>query len=106
VVAFAGHTMKTPRTTRDYLAQFSDYSPIAETAKTALSYVIPGAFRTELRKRDRLAQLARNGFDASKAIFVDAHLSASMLAYNSGPGISRRCLILCAGKGEDHMGAS
>jgi len=106
-IAFAGHTMKSPRTLRDYLSQFADEpSVVGDYARTALRYVIPGAFRTDLRKRDRLAHLGRNGFDAGRGVFVDAHLAAAMLAYNPGSGSSRRRLILSANAGADRLGAA
>lgn len=105
-VAFAGHTMQSPRTLRDYLSQFGEESSVRDYAKTALKYVIPGAFRTDLRKKDRLQNLARSGFEASRGSFVDAHLAASMLAYGSGAGFSRRCLVLCAATGADRLGAT
>ncbi|MCK6438867.1 MAG: hypothetical protein L6Q71_01545 [Planctomycetes bacterium] len=105
-VAFAGHVMKTPRTRREYLKQFTNDSAIGGVAKSALSYVIPGAFRTEMRKRDRLAGLERAGIRASNAVFVDAHMASSMLAYASGNSLTRRCLILCASKGADRLGAT
>jgi|GEM_PF-3009487 len=105
-IAIAGHAMKTPRTLRDYLQQFADEGSFGEITRSALSYVIPGAFRSERRKKDRLDALAKNGFDSSKAIFVDSHLAASMLAYAAGPGLNRRCLVVCAGVGADRMAAS
>jgi carbamoyltransferase len=106
-VAFAGHFMKSPRRLRDYLEQFgSEDSAMSRAAKRTLRYVIPGAFRTEQRKKDRAAALARAGISPSKATFVDAHLAASMLAYASGPGVNRRCLVICATAGADRLGAT
>ncbi|MCA8939911.1 MAG: hypothetical protein KDB07_08890, partial [Planctomycetes bacterium] len=105
-IAFSGHVVKTPRTMRDYLKQFGDTSAIGGVAKTALSYIVPGAFRSEWRKKDRLEPLARSGLSSAKATFIDSHLAASMLAYNSGVGIHRRSLILCAGAGNDRMAAT
>lgn len=105
-IAMAGHVMKTPRTLRDYLQQFADEGSLGEITKSALSFMIPGAFRAERRKRERLDDLVRYGFDSSKATFVDSHLASSMLAYAAGPGLNRRCLVLCAGVGADRMAAS
>lgn len=104
-IAFAGHAVKVPRTRRELLKQFSDESAFSEVAKTALSYVIPGAFRTEMRKKDRLAELSRYGLESGRASFVDAHLASAMTAYASTT-MDRRCLVLVAGSGSDRMAAT
>ncbi len=106
VVAFAGHSMKTPQTLRDYLSRYTDESAIGGYARTAISYVIPGAFRTDQRKRERLANLARSGIETSRGTFVDGHLAAAMQAYVSGSTFPRRCLILCVNSGSDRIGAT